>query len=78
MVVHRTDPDDPGGPAEDVGPITKIGDQDDRQVGMVKIRDNLRLRFQYLIQKVVKNGKVPLTMIRQGKTMKIDLPVKTK
>jgi hypothetical protein len=43
---------------------------------MVKINDRLRLRFQYLIQKVAKDGKVPLTVIRQGKTMKIDLPVR--
>ena len=45
---------------------------------MVKIKDNLRLNFHYLIQKVVKDGKVPLTVVRQGKTMPIDLPAKTK
>ena len=42
---------------------------------MVKIKDNLRLQFQYLIQKLAKNGKVPLTIIRQGKTQSIELPV---
>ena len=45
---------------------------------MVKIKDNLRLNFHYLIQKVVKDGKVPLTVVRQGKTLPIDLPAKTK
>ena len=45
---------------------------------MVKIKDNLRLNFHYLIQKVVKDGKVPLTVVRQGKTLSIELPVKTK
>ncbi len=30
-----------------------------------------------MIQKLVKDGKVPLTVIRQGKTMPIDLPVKS-
>ena len=34
---------------------------------MVKIKDNLRLQFQYLIQKYAKDGKVPLTIVRQGK-----------
>ena len=33
---------------------------------MVKIKDNLRLNFHYLIQKVVKDGKVPLTVVRAG------------
>ena len=35
------------------------------------------MKFQYLIQKLAKDGKVPLSVIRQGKTMKIDLPVKS-
>ena len=45
---------------------------------MVKIKDNLRLNFQYLIQKVVNDGKVPLTIVRQGKSLPIDVPAKTK
>ena len=44
---------------------------------MSKIKDNLRLNFQYLVQKVVKDGKVPLTVVRQGKAMPVDVPVKT-
>ena len=42
---------------------------------MVKIKDNLRLQFQYLIQKAAKNGKLPLTIVRQGKPQSIELPV---
>ena len=47
--------------------ITKIGDHEIDNVGMVKIKDNLRLQFQYLIQKLAKDGKVPLTIVREGK-----------
>ena len=43
---------------------------------MVKIKDNLRLQFQYLIQKVAKDGKLPLTIVRQGKPLAIELPVR--
>ena len=46
--------------------LTKIGDHEIDNVGMVKIKDNLRLNFHYLIQKVVKDGKVPLTVVREG------------
>ena len=78
MVVHSTDPSNPQDPLKPFDLITKIGDHDIDNVGMVKIRDNLRLNFHYLIQKVAKNGKIPLTIVRQGKTLPIELPAKTK
>jgi S1-C subfamily serine protease len=76
MVVHAPNPADPKDPLKPFDLITKIGDHEIDNTGMVKINDRLRLRFQYLIQNVAKDGKVPLTVIRQGKTMKIDLPVR--
>jgi S1-C subfamily serine protease len=77
MVVHAPNPADPKDPLKPFDLITKIGDHEIDNTGMVKISDNLRLKFQYLIQKVVKDGKVPLSVVRQGKTIKIDLPVKS-
>jgi S1-C subfamily serine protease len=77
MVVHAPDPGTPNDPLQPMDLITKIGDHEIDNVGMVRIKDNLRLSFHYLTQKVTRDGKVPLTVIRQGKTMKIDLPVKT-
>jgi S1-C subfamily serine protease len=76
MVVHSPNPADPGDPLRPFDLITKIGDHEIDNTGMVKINDRLRLRFQYLVQKLARDGKVPLTVIRQGKEMKIDLPVK--
>jgi S1-C subfamily serine protease len=55
--------------------ITKIGPAEIDNVGMVKIKDNLRLQFQYLIQKYAKGGKLPLTVVRQGKPIAVELPV---
>ena len=72
MVVHVPDRGDPDYPLKEWDLITKIGDHEIDNVGMVKIKDNLRLRFQYLIQKLAKDGKVPLTVVREGKTMPID------
>jgi hypothetical protein len=42
---------------------------------MVKLGANLRVRFQYLVQKIAKEGKVPLTLVRGGKEMSLQLPV---
>ena len=77
MVVHSTDPANHDDLLKPFDLITKIGDHEIDNVGMVKIKDNLRLSFHYLIQKLVKNGKVPMTVVRQGKTLPIELSAKT-
>jgi PDZ domain len=42
---------------------------------MIKLGGNLRIKFQYLIQKVAKEGKVPLSLVRGGKEVQVELPV---
>ncbi len=76
MVVHAPTPGDSQDPLKPFDLITKIGEQEIDNTGMIKISESLRLRFQYFIQKVGKDGKVPLTVVRQGKPLKIDMPVK--
>ena len=56
--------------------ITKIGTAPVDDQGMVKISAATRVSFQYLVQTVVKNGTVPLTVVRDAKPMTLDLPVK--
>ena len=55
--------------------ITKIGDTPVDDQGMITYGNDLRLDFQYLIQKVAKDGKVPLTIVREGKELNVELPV---
>lgn len=57
--------------------ITRIGDSPIDNEGMVKVGGGLRVRFQYLIQQLARNGTVPLTVVRQQKTLKLDVPVPT-
>jgi S1-C subfamily serine protease len=54
--------------------ITKIGDVPVDDQGMVQI-GSLRIRFAYLVQRLAKSGKVPLTVVRAGKAMTVQLPV---
>jgi S1-C subfamily serine protease len=55
--------------------ITRIeGEPLDAQ-GNVKVRDDLRLYFQYLVPKVAKKGHVKLTILRNGKTNDVEVPV---
>lgn len=55
--------------------ITRIGDTPVDLQGMVKIGDDLRVNNRYLFQKNVKDGKVPMTVLRSGKELKVDVPV---
>ncbi|HWA25678.1 MAG TPA: trypsin-like peptidase domain-containing protein [Lacunisphaera sp.] len=55
--------------------ITRIGDTPVDNEGMIKLGDNLRVRFTYLIQRIARNGMVPLTLVRKGQEMKLELPV---
>jgi S1-C subfamily serine protease len=75
MVVHHPYGSDPGYPLKEWDVITKIGDTPVDDQGMIKIGDNLRVRFQYLVQKTARDGKLPLTVVRTGKPVRIDLPV---
>ncbi len=78
MVVNASDPANTKDPLKPFDVLVKIGDHEIDNVGMVKIKDNLRLKFNYLLQKLVKDGKVPMTIVREGKAMTIDLPATPK
>ena len=75
MVVHKPDSADPAYPLKEWDVVTRIGDTPVDDQGMIKLGANLRVRFQYLVQKITKGGKVPLTVVRAGKEVKVELPV---
>jgi S1-C subfamily serine protease len=75
MVVHQPAEKKPDYPLKTWDVITKIGDKEIDSVGRVPIKENLRVHFQYMVQKLAKDGKLPLTVVRQGKPMTIELPV---
>lgn len=75
IVVHQPNSTDASYPLKEWDVITKIGDTQIDDQGMIPLKPNLRVRFEYLVQKVTKKGKVPLTIVRTGKEMRIELPV---
>jgi S1-C subfamily serine protease len=75
MVVHRPSSADASYPLREWDVVTRIGDTPIDNQGMVKIDKDLRVSFGYLIQQVANNGKLPLTVVRAGKTLQIQLPV---
>jgi S1-C subfamily serine protease len=75
IVVHEPYSTEPNYPLKEWDVITRIGDTPVDDQGMVKLGPSLRVRFQYLIQKIAKGGKVPLTVVRAGKPQSVELPL---
>ncbi|MES2105304.1 MAG: trypsin-like peptidase domain-containing protein [Pseudomonadota bacterium] len=75
MVVQRPAQASPSYPLKEWDVITSIGDSPIDNQGLVKLNADLNVRFQYRVQQLAKNGKLPLTIVREGKTMNIQLPV---
>jgi len=77
LVVRKPFSDDPAYPLKEWDVITKIGETPVDNQGMIQLGENRHIHFSYLVQKVVKNAKVPLTVIRGGREVHVDLPVLT-
>ena len=74
VVVQHPYSSDPAYPLKEFDVITRIGNYPIDNQGMVKL-GNLRVRFQYRVQQLATAGKLPLTIVRAGKQMAIELPV---
>ncbi|WP_409268672.1 trypsin-like peptidase domain-containing protein [Massilia sp. BHUDP2] len=73
-LVHRPYKNDASWPLKEGDIVTHVGEYPIDNQGMVKLGSNLRVRFQYRIQQLAKDGKVPMSIIRAGKPMKVEVP----
>jgi S1-C subfamily serine protease len=78
LLVSQLENDDPNYPLQPWDLITHYGEVPVDNQGMVKIKEagDLRIRAAYLIQHIEKDGKVPMTIIRKGKTMTVQVPTR--
>lgn len=75
MMITKPFSDDESYPLKTWDVITHVGDQAIDKQGNVLVGNELRLSFLYLIPKYVQNGKLPVTLFRDGKSMQVELPV---
>lgn len=75
VIVRRPFRDDAGYPLKQWDVITHIGSTPIDSQGMIQLGPELRVRFRYMVQKVAQNGLVPLTVMRGGQAIKLDVPV---
>jgi S1-C subfamily serine protease len=75
MMITEPYRDDETYPLKEWDVITQIGDNPIDSDAKVAVRYDLRLSAFYLVQKYAKNGRLPLTVFRQGRFVRLDLPV---
>ncbi len=54
--------------------ITRIGDHAIDNAGMVRVEGDRLIRFQYLVQRVARDDKVPVTIVRDGREQTLSVP----
>ncbi len=75
MMIQDVKNIDPAFPLKPLDIISYISDYPIDNEGRIRLNEDLRLPATYLVPRVAKKGKVPLTVIRNGKQLKIDAPV---
>jgi len=75
IIVNRPFRTDNVYPLKEWDIIVRIGNEQIDNQGMIKLDNNLRIRFQYFIQRIAKNGKILLTVVRAGKEATVEVPV---
>lgn len=66
---------DPGNPFQRWDVLTHVGDVAIDDEGMVKVGEQLRVRFPYLVQKLAAKGSVPVRVLRGGRSVALSVPV---
>lgn len=75
IVVDQPMRNDPTYPLKPWDVVTRIGDLSIDDQGMIKPAGMPRVAYRYLVQKIARNGTVPLTVLRAGGELAIQLPV---
>ncbi len=77
IIVHQPYQDSASYPLKQWDVITRIGDTAVDDQGMVNVNADLRVNFRYMIQKIVHDNHVPLTVVRDCKTLNVSVPLIT-
>ncbi len=75
IIVEKPDSDDPAYPLKKWDVITHIGDVPLDSMGTIKLNDDVRTSFKYMVQKLSTNGAVPFTILRDGKELRVNVQV---
>jgi len=77
VVVQQVGPASAGSPLQKWDTITQIGNTDIDDQGMIHLENGLNVAFTYLFGETAVNGKVPMTVVRSGKPLHLDVPIQS-
>jgi S1-C subfamily serine protease len=75
VVVRETDDRSADYPLKPWDVVTHIGDTRIDNEGMIILAENVRVAFKYRIQQIARDGTVPLTVLRGGETLTLNVPL---
>src|SRR5262245_27499315 len=75
VVITKPYSDDDSYPLKKWDVITHVGDHVVDNQGYVDVRDGLRMRFLYFVAREAKDGKIGLTILRDGEKKDVTVPV---
>jgi S1-C subfamily serine protease len=75
ILVRKVHHRDPSYPLRVGDVVTRIGDHPIDNAGMVHIERDRMIKFPYLVQRLTREGRLPLVIVRDGHQVKLDLPV---
>jgi PDZ domain len=75
LLVREPSRRDPSYPLKEFDIVTRIGTFEIDNEGMIQAQDNLRLSFISMVPKLVRDGTVPISVLRAGKSIEVALPV---
>jgi S1-C subfamily serine protease len=75
LMVREPKRREPSYPLKEFDILTRIGTHEIDNEGMIQAEDNLRLSFMSQVPKLARNGTVPVSVLRAGKTIEVALPV---
>lgn len=76
MMINQPTSDDEDYPLKEYDVITHVGEFELDRQGNIQIDEDLKLAFHYAVPQLAKDGKVPLSVWRDGKKVELEVPVK--
>ncbi|MFN3304963.1 MAG: PDZ domain-containing protein, partial [Roseateles sp.] len=68
---------EPGNPFKRWDLLTHVGDVSIDDEGMVRVGEQLRVRYPYLVQKLASQGRVGVRVLRDGQSVALQVPLRT-
>ena len=75
VVITRPYSDDKDYPLQKWDVVTHVGPHAIDNQGYVDVREGLRMRFLYYVARLAKDGKIDLTILRDGEKKEVSVPV---